>query len=167
MTDGGRLEGDPSVTIIVTARNYGHFLRECLESCVLQSVWCEIVYSDDASTDDSVSIARAFGDRVRIISCPWHAGAVVARNRGAEAASGDVLVFLDGDDKLPSDFVEQKLAVLGRDNPFAYGSIREFGEGEKSYIAPPWGEVDLKKSNFCETATRDMEMGVRQSRSMA
>ena len=50
---------------------------------------------DDASTDDSASVARGFG--VQQILLPQREGPAVARNTGARQASGDVILFLDAD----------------------------------------------------------------------
>ena len=57
----------------------------------------EIIVIDDGSTDDTLQIARGFGDKVRVMH-QSNAGVSAARNRGAEAATGDWLAFLDADD---------------------------------------------------------------------
>lgn len=143
----------PSVSIIVAARNYGHFLGDCLKSCLAQHHQnTEVIYSDDASTDWSVAIARNLG--VKVIACPTHTGAVAARNRGALAASGDVLIFLDADDQIRPDFVTQKLAALTDKHSFAYGGIQSFGECAGFQPARDWlGYHQLLDGNFCESAS--------------
>lgn len=142
-----------AVSIIVTARNYGHFLGDCLKSCLAQHYQnCEVVYSDDGSTDHSVSIAREMG--VKTIAFPTHTGAVAARNRGALASSGDILIFLDGDDQLNPDFAGAKVAALGRDNSFAYGGIQSVGAVTGLQAARDWlGYHQLLEGNFCESAS--------------
>ncbi|HEV3003069.1 MAG TPA: glycosyltransferase family A protein, partial [Pirellulales bacterium] len=88
----------PSVSIIVAARNYGHFLRQCLRSCLKQtSRPLEVIYSDDASDDDSVAIARGI-EGVTVVRAPRCEGVVAARNRGVAASRGEVFVHVDGDD---------------------------------------------------------------------
>lgn len=144
----------PSVSIIVAARNYGRFLSDCLSSCVNQSVPAvEVIYSDDASTDDSIAVAKSISG-VKVIACPRQGGAVAARNRGARASKGDVLIFVDGDDQLPPDYVAQKLFALKPEHSFAYGGIQNFGQRTGLQRAKDWpGYAGLLENNFCESAS--------------
>jgi GT2 family glycosyltransferase len=72
------------------------YLPECLsaliESCPAQS---EIIVVDDASGDDSVSIASQMG--VRVLELVQNSGPAAARNHGAHHAQGDILFFVDAD----------------------------------------------------------------------
>ena len=58
---GGAPEGrsrDLPVSVVVVGRNYGRFLKDCLSSVIRQKPGPkEIVYVDNASTDDSVAVA--------------------------------------------------------------------------------------------------------------
>ncbi len=55
---------------------------------------------DDGSTDGSAELLRQYGDRIQLAVFPKNRGALEARNYGASLATGDYLVFLDGDDLL-------------------------------------------------------------------
>ena len=71
----------------------------------------ELIVVDDASTDGSGDVARQCGARVVRLDGEPH-GPAFARNRGAELASGDVLLFLDADVAVHLDtlaLVEQRL----------------------------------------------------------
>lgn len=144
---------EPLVSIIVTGRNYGHFLANCLQSCLAQHYQKrEIIYSDDASTDDSVFIATNLG--VKVVAHPRHCGVVAARNRGARVSSGDLLIFLDADDQLRPDYIHEKLAFIRDHHSFAYGNIQSFGESTGYQVPPEWTSHDaLLENNFCETAS--------------
>jgi glycosyltransferase involved in cell wall biosynthesis len=88
----------PRFSVIIPAYNSAATLTRAVESVLAQS-WPahEIIVIDDGSIDDTLCVARGFGDRVRVIHQP-NAGVSTARNRGAEAATGDWLAFLDADD---------------------------------------------------------------------
>lgn len=88
----------PRFSVIVPAYNSAETLTRAVESVLAQS-WpaYEIIVVDDGSTDDTLQVARKFGDQVLVVQQP-NAGVSVARNRGVEAANGDWLAFLDADD---------------------------------------------------------------------
>ena len=90
--------GAPIFSVIIPAYNSAETLTRAVESVFAQS-WPadEIIVIDDGSTDATLQVARGFGEQVRVIH-QSNAGVSVARNRGAEAATGDWLAFLDADD---------------------------------------------------------------------
>lgn len=90
----------PRVSVVICNHNYGHFIDEAIRSALEQThPATEIVLVDDGSTDNSVDVARRHGDRIRIIQQP-NGGQMAAYNTGFEHVSGDVVLFLDSDDKL-------------------------------------------------------------------
>jgi O-antigen biosynthesis protein len=85
----------PRISIIVCSYNGSRTLRSCCEGVLkLQYPKCEVIVVDDGSTDDTASIARQYG--LRVISTSNH-GLSHARNTGMEAASGEIIVYLDDD----------------------------------------------------------------------
>ncbi len=90
-----------SATIIVPAFNAEKTIAACLQALCDQQISPEdasydIVLVNDASTDNTVAIASRF-EAVRIIDLPVNQGRSAARNAGAAAAQGDILVFTDAD----------------------------------------------------------------------
>jgi len=86
--------------VVIPAFNAGRTLPSCLDSIAAQSVQpYEVVLVDDGSTDSTAAIARAAG--VRVVQCEANTGPATARNRGVDAATGDVILFLDSDVVLP------------------------------------------------------------------
>jgi glycosyltransferase involved in cell wall biosynthesis len=71
----------------------------------------EVVVADDGSRDQTAEIAASMG--ARVLRLP-HRGPAAARNAAARAASGDVLVFLDGDMAASREFVEHLVAPIER-----------------------------------------------------
>ncbi len=138
------------VSIIVTARNYGQYLGETLQSCLNQTVKSEVIYSDDFSTDNSVGIAAGFF--VTTVTQTEHLGVAQARNAGAESATGNILIFVDGDDILPPDYVESILDVWTETTPFVYTSTEYFGNREMYRNAPAWDAQSIWRQNFVNSS---------------
>jgi len=141
------------VSIIVAARNYAEFLGEAIESALAQTLRCQVLYVDDSSTDDSLKVAARFAGRgVVVLPYPEHRGVSAARNLGAARAGGEYLVFVDGDDVLPGDFVARHVEAMRPGCPFVYGPARAFGDLALLWDAPEWGELDLWHTNFVNTS---------------
>lgn len=86
----------PAVSIVIPVRNSPVQLRECLER-LQESPFLdfEVIVVDDASTDGTADVARQM--QATVLSLATNAGPAAARNRGAQAARGDILMFLDAD----------------------------------------------------------------------
>ncbi len=113
----------PRVTVVTPCHNAEPFIAETIESVLAQTYpQVEHVIVDDASTDGSWEIVRRYTgrypERVRAIRLPENRGGCHARNRGVEAAGGELLVFLDADDVIASGTLKA-LADAVRDQPLA------------------------------------------------
>jgi len=103
----------PHVSVVVIGRNEGERLRRCLAS-VHAASWAgmayEVIYVDSCSTDSSIDLARSFG----AYTCGVEAQpcAAKARNLGWQRASGEFILFLDGDTELHPGFVGAALEAL-------------------------------------------------------
>jgi len=106
----------PLVSCIVPVFNASRFLRQALASILDQRYApIEVVVADDGSDDDSVDIARSHGDRVRVVA-QQGLGPAATRNRGARAARGAFLAFLDPDDLWHPDKLELQMRCLRDDS---------------------------------------------------
>lgn len=86
----------PTASVVICAYNAEATLDECLRhTCELDYPGLEIIVVDDGSEDATADIARRH-PRARLLELP-HGGLSVARNEGALAASGDLVVYLDSD----------------------------------------------------------------------
>lgn len=89
------------VSVVVCNHNYGHFIEQAIESALNQThPPLEVVVVDDGSTDDSVQRAKAIGHPLVRLITQANGGQMAAYNTGFAAVSGDVVVFLDSDDRL-------------------------------------------------------------------
>ncbi len=86
----------PSITVVICAYNAAATLDQCLShTCALGYPLLEILVVDDGSSDSTASIARQY-PRVRLL-CISHAGLAAARNAGLQAASSQLIAYLDSD----------------------------------------------------------------------
>jgi cellulose synthase/poly-beta-1,6-N-acetylglucosamine synthase-like glycosyltransferase len=100
------------VSVIVPARNAAATLGRCLDGLAAEGVpgpRAELLVVDDGSTDATRGVATRPG--VRVMAGPGR-GPGAARNLGARAARGDVLVFLDADTVPLPGWLDQLLAPL-------------------------------------------------------
>ncbi|MBB4140133.1 glycosyltransferase [Microbacterium invictum] len=130
------------MSVIVPVFNKADDLAPALVSVLSQSLEeIEIIIVDDGSTDDSLQVARSFGERdrrVKIIAQP-NAGVAAARNRGILHSQGIYLAFLDPDDWYPDAEVLNDLvnAAIDAHVPIAGGSAERFVAGTVSQDYPP------------------------------
>ena len=101
----------PRISVIVAARNAAATLARGLESVFAQAGdHIEVIVVDDFSTDDTRAVASR--SPVRLIALSQHSGVSAARNRGADAARGEVLFFLDADVVLAAGGMQRVLATM-------------------------------------------------------
>jgi hypothetical protein len=104
------------LTVIVPVLNGRHVLPESLGALVTSDLprrrW-ELVVADDGSTDGSPELAARWADRV--VRVPGPSGPGNARNRGAEVARGDVLLFVDADVVVHGDTLRRVLDAFDAD----------------------------------------------------
>ncbi len=129
-------------SVIVPVYNVEQYLKRCLDSLVSQT--CEdkeIILVDDGSTDSSGSICEEYAkayDFVRVIHQTNH-GLSGARNTGVEHATGEWLSFVDSDDYVDIDMLEQLQGyILATDaDMYRFGFTRgNETEHKKSLICP-------------------------------
>ncbi len=95
------------VSIIINNYNYGRYLAAAISSALNQTYRnTEVIVVDDGSTDDSRDVIESFGDNVHAIFKP-NGGQASAFNAGYLASRGEIIVFLDSDDLLNKEAIEQ------------------------------------------------------------
>jgi O-antigen biosynthesis protein len=140
----------PSVSVVICAHNSAATLDTCLRhTCALDYPDLEVIVVDDGSTDDTAEIA-ARDHAVRLLRID-HSGLATARNAGFEAASGELVAYLDAD-AYPSPEWPYYLA-LGLDAPDVGGSggpnLPPGGDPPGSYVVArsPGGPVHVLTSD--------------------
>ena len=109
---------NPLVSIIIPAYNRAHLIAETLDSVLAQTYqnW-ECIIIDDFSTDSTFQILEEYNKKdKRFIICEKSPhdkkSASSSRNIGLQKAKGDYIQFLDSDDLIASNKLEEQLQVL-------------------------------------------------------
>ena len=120
------------VSVIVPVYNVERHLRRCIDSVIGQSFSdVELILIDDGSTDESGRICddyRMRDNRIKVIH-QENAGVSAARNAGLDIATGEYILFLDGDDALDLNTLEVCTAALQRsDSDLVLFGFHLYGE---------------------------------------
>ncbi len=128
---------NPLFSVIVPIYNNGHDLKKCINSILAQTYTeFELILVDDGSTDGSPQICDQFADkdeRVQVIHKEKNEGVVVARNDGLFQASGKYVYYVDGDDWISEELLEEASKILDAEDPpdmfvFCYIIVQEDGQ---------------------------------------
>lgn len=106
------------ISVVVPIYNVEKYLDKCIESIENQTyTYLEIILVDDGSTDNSGRICdlHAKRDERIIVLHQKNGGRAAARNAGLESASGEYLMFVDGDDWIDTDCLEETYKFFGSD----------------------------------------------------
>ena len=96
------------LSVIISVYNVRPYIKECVSSVRQLSTPCEIIIVHDAQKDDSFIGDEEYlkDERITILNRE-NAGLGIARNQGLDVAKGEYVHFLDGDDKIYADKMEQ------------------------------------------------------------
>lgn len=108
---GNRVQiADFKISIIVPVYNVQKYLEACLESLIKQTYDnYEVILVNDGSTDQSLEICKLFenkSEKVKIIN-QQNSGVSCARNKGLEQATGKYVMFVDSDDWIDQEMLDQ------------------------------------------------------------
>jgi glycosyltransferase involved in cell wall biosynthesis len=121
----------PRVTLVVATRNRAHTLRIVAPSFYAQDVVDEIVFVDDAGEDETAGLLADFaarwpGTRTVVLRNDPRRGLPASRNRGAEAATNEFLLFCDDDEHLEQGYARTCLGKLLETGAGAVGGRRVY-----------------------------------------
>lgn len=105
------------IDIVIPCYNYGRFLERCVRSVLDQKIYdLRILIIDDASTDDSLTVARriaANDARISVVAHEKNKGHIATYNEGLlDWANGDYSLLLSADDVLTPGALDRAVAVL-------------------------------------------------------
>jgi len=139
---------EPTVSVLIAAYNAERWLASALDS-VFNQTWrkLEVVVLDDGSTDNTFTIAKQYEKHgLKLLQQP-NTGSGPSRNRLVAGATGDLLQFLDADDLLSPDKIEEQVKLLAANPPrmLAVSSYIFFQDGsdpERGLVQDGWPIID-------------------------
>ena len=126
------------VSIIIPLHNAVAFVNEAIDSCLNQTYAnIEVIVVENGSKDGSWDCLQGYKDSRLIVHQIEAASATIARNYGYKKSTGNYIMFLDADDVLSFDKVENQMALF-----------KVFGNDV--LISCAWGKFtnDISKTSF-------------------
>lgn len=141
------------ISIIVPVYNVEKHLEKCIKSIIGQKYqnW-ELILINDGSSDQSGTICDEYAEldsRIRVYH-QVNSGASVARNKGIELAGGKFITFIDADDWVEANYLEEVTNI----NPdsltlVAYGVSYDFTDSSKDFNFIPTTDEILLHGLVC------------------
>ena len=134
----------PKVSVVIPVYNVENYLEECLDSVVNQTLNdIEIFCVNDGSTDDSLAILNDYAksdERIKVLS-KENGGQGSARNLGMKNSGGEFIYFLDSDDYMSSDMLEELYHnAIFNDSDIVISKIARFNNDSS--------EIDFSRPGF-------------------
>lgn len=144
------------VSIIIPIYNTARYLRRCLDSVICQTYRnLEIILVDDGSTDTSPQICNEYAsrdDRIKVVH-QENRGLVNARKTGVANATGEYSEYVDSDDWIEADCVEQMISAVKDRKPdmaVALGHYRDYQDGRSIIKLDNNGELKERIYEYFE-----------------
>lgn len=123
-----------SISVVIPCRDEAEFIADLLDAARAQDrPLSEIIVVDNGSTDASVAIVNAYAARnptppIRVLRCD-RPGAAAALNTGIRAATGEVIVRLDGHSRPNPDYIRRAVEHLAEPRAGVVGGVWEINPG--------------------------------------
>lgn len=118
------------ISVILPAKNEGEGLQWTLPVLRARFPDAEVIVVNDGSTDDTALVAAGHG--AQVLSSPYSMGNGAAIKRGARAATGEILVFMDADGQHSPELVQLLLDKLDEGYDMAVGARNAAGQANVS-----------------------------------
>lgn len=130
----------PDISIIIPSYNSKKNIKQTIISCINQDYQnIEIIIVDDKSTDDSLKTIEDIAlnePRLKVIKHQKNLGTFAARANGIYSATGEIIIFLDSDDKLRPNTARLVLETMHKNNSdMVFFGIKN--EGKKIRLSKP------------------------------
>lgn len=139
------------VSVIIPVFNTEEYLPKCISSIINQTIKnIEIICVNDCSTDNSLKILQNFSKqdiRIRIVDLKENKGVSNARNTGIDLAQGEYIYFIDSDDWIDTNYLEEmltKIKEVNSDIIINANLVKEYDDSARK----AYGKFDFLTENF-------------------
>ena len=158
----------PTYSIVIPVYNVEKYLEICVDSVVAQSTSScfEIILVNDGSADRSGEICDDLAEKLPCVKVihQHNQGVSAARNAGIAAASGQYLLFLDGDDCWEPHLLQTLDQMIGQQPDLIEFGYRRFGDsGEQTPVLPAVEANNMTGVAFFESHQRLNTMPIGSS----
>ena len=142
----------PKISVIVPIYNIEEYVETCIESILNQTFKdFEVILVDDGSTDNSLNIGRKYekyDNRIKVIH-KKNGGLSDARNVGIDKACGEYLCFIDGDDFIAIDTLENMYNLILKNNSqiAICNMVRYYGDEDIDVFYKPSEKEKILEGN--------------------
>lgn len=139
------------VSVIIAAYNAEKYIRQAIESVLIQNIPLEVIIINDASTDNTEKIIYEYLhlNFFKYIKNNTNIGVAKSRNKGIRMSQGEYIAFLDADDWWERDKLRYQVSKLLKNSSykFCYTARTVYNESDKNYIQTLSVEatIDFKK----------------------
>lgn len=136
----------PTVSIITPLFNTELYFEDTIKSVLNQTFkdW-EWIIVDDCSTDRSLDLLKKYNDpRIIVIKNEKNLGTSASRNKALEVVKGKYVTFLDSDDYLDNNYLENQVKFIKDNGPIIVSGYRRKTDKSVSNFVPP--KVTTSKS---------------------
>lgn len=99
-------------SVVISTYNRLNLLQRAIDSARNQTIECEVVVADDCSSDDTQTYLKSLGDKIVYHRNEVNLGHAATVNAGVAKASGDWIKFLDDDDYLAPNCIEEMAKAI-------------------------------------------------------
>lgn len=147
----------PLLSVVVPAFNNGRTIAETLQSILDQRVDdLEVIVADHSSTDDTAHVLERFADDARVTILTTEAGGGASRNwnRVTDAATGQYLKLVCGDDILRPGTLARQLEILRSTGAVLTACRRDIVDADGQTLMAGWGLRGLTSRTTGAAAVR-------------
>lgn len=139
------------VSVIIPAYNKSEYTRRTVESVLIQTYSnVEIIVVDDGSSDETAKVMSQFAGRIHFIQ-KVNGGCCSARNAGIRKSSGEYLTFLDCDDLLCPEKLQQCVDYLDKNPRFGFVYTAAYFIDENDQIVGSYNHPRSKEGKILDS----------------
>lgn len=122
-----------NVSIVIPTFNRADFLIQCIDSCLAQTVPCEIIVCDHGSTDNTPEVVKRYGDKIKYVRRELDSGVHFCWLDGILHTSNDLIHINFDDDWIEPTYIEECVDLFDDNVGCVFSEIKIYSETDKTY----------------------------------